>query len=99
MNTAVINIKIQPEVKIKAQEVASELGISLSSLINAFLRHLVKTKQVTFSLDEQPSKYLLKILKESKRDIQAGRASPVFDNADDAIVWLNDPHKKYQNER
>ncbi|PJE58071.1 MAG: hypothetical protein COU81_02680 [Candidatus Portnoybacteria bacterium CG10_big_fil_rev_8_21_14_0_10_36_7] len=99
MNTAVINIKTRPEVKTQAQEVASELGISLSSLINAFLRHLVKTKQVTFSLDEQPSKYLLKVLKESKKDIKDGRVSSAFDNVDNAIKWLNNPHKKYQNER
>lgn len=97
MNSAVINIKTQPEVKTKAQEVASELGVSLSSLINAFLKHLVKTKQITFSVDDKPSKYLLKILKESKKDIKAGRVSPGFDNADDAVAWLENPKAQYQN--
>ena len=73
MNTAVINIKTDPLLKTKAQKVASELGFSLSSLINAYLKQLVQTKTVSFSLEEKPSKYLLKSLKESEEDIKAGR--------------------------
>ena len=48
MNTAVINIKTNPSTKIKAQEIARELGFSLSALINGYLKHLVKTKNCTF---------------------------------------------------
>ena len=50
MKTAVINIKTDTEVKANAQKVASELGFSLSSLINGYLRQLVKTKTINFSL-------------------------------------------------
>ncbi len=98
MNTAVINIKTDPKLKIEAQKVAGELGFSLSSLVNAYLKQLVKTKTVKFSLDEQPSEYLLKSLKESEEDIKAGRVSPSFDNAEDMITWLNNPRRKYENE-
>jgi len=47
MNTAVINIKTQPEVKAKAQEIAKEIGVSLSSLLNAYLKQFIKTNGVT----------------------------------------------------
>ena len=72
MNTAVINIKTEPQVKKKAQVVAEEMGISLSSLINGFLRHLIKTKTVTFTAREEPSPWLIQALKESKEDIKRG---------------------------
>lgn len=89
MNTAVVNVKVNPVVKIQAQKVAEELGLSLSSLINAFLRQLVKTKTVTFSaVSEEPTEYLLRALRESKEDIKAGRVVS-FDNAGKAIAYLD----------
>jgi len=97
MNTAVINIKTNSQVKAKAQKVAEELGFSLSSLINGYLRHLVRTKTVHFNTSEKPTEYLIQALKESERDIKAGRVSPGFDNTEDAIKWLNDPNAKYAN--
>ena len=56
MNTAVINIKTDVRVKTQAKKIASELGFSLSALINGYLNQLIKTKVVHFSaLDETPS--------------------------------------------
>lgn len=74
MNTAVINIKVSPDTKRKARAVAEELGFSLSGLINGYLKQLVKTKTVVFSAHpEQPTKFLLRALKESDKDIKAGK--------------------------
>ncbi len=99
MNTAVINIKTDPEVKAKAQIVAKELGMNLSTILNAYLTQLVRTKTINFSVDdEEPTEYLLASLRESEEDIKQGRVSPSFDNATDALAWLDDPKRKYQNE-
>lgn len=95
MNTAIVNVRVETALKKQAQKVASELGISLSAIIHGFLKQLVKTKTVTFSASEEPTKYLIDTLKESKEDIKAGRVSPTFTNAKDALAWLNNPHKKY----
>lgn len=73
MNTAVVNVKVDPQVKQEAQKVAKELGISLSGVINGFLKHLIRTKSIHFSLNEEPSDYLIRSLKESREDIKAGR--------------------------
>lgn len=95
MNTAVINIKTTPDVKVKAKEVAGELGFNLSSLINAYLKQLIKTKTVFFSLvSEEPTEYFLSILKESKEDVKAGRLSPAFSKANSAIDWLKKQKSK-----
>ncbi len=96
MRTAIINVKTDPEIKIQAQTIAADLGFSLSSLINAFLKNLTRTRAVTFSATEEPSDYLIQALKESEEDRLAGRTSPTFDNADDSIAWLNDPNRKYK---
>jgi len=95
MNTAVINIKIQPSLKKEAMRVADDFGLSLSALINGLLKQVVRTKTVTFNANEEPSDYLVKALKESKEDIKNGRVSPAFNNAEDAIKWLESPKKKY----
>ena len=97
MQTAVVNVKVNPEVKKKAQEVAEELGFSLSGLINGYLKQLVRTKEVHFNMEE-PSEYFIKSMKESEADVKAGRVSPSFDNAEDAIAWLDNPKRKYVNQ-
>ena len=97
MNTAVINIKTEVSTKKQAQRIASELGVSLSSIINAYLKQFVRTRRIEFDLREEPSDYLLQSLKESQEDIKAGRVPPKFTNAEDAIKWLNNPKAKYQN--
>ena len=93
MNTAIVNVKVNSTVKRQAQKVAEEMGLSLSALVNGFLKHLIKTKTVTFTASEEPTPYLLRALKESREDIKAGRVSPTFTNSTDAINWLNKTDK------
>ena len=97
MKTAVINIKTDAKVKAGAQKVASELGFSLSSLINGYLRQLVKTKAINFSLrDEEPSELLIKAIKEAEIERESGNYYS-FTKSDDALAFLDkivDENKK-----
>ena len=88
MNTAVINIKIDPKVKKDAKKMAAQLGFSLSALLNGYLRHFLKTKSVHFSLNEEPSEYLLKTLRESEEDRLAGRVVS-FDDPQEGLKFLD----------
>lgn len=98
-NAAAINIRTDAEIKTKAQLLAEKLGLTLSAVINAYLRQFIRTKSVSFSvLNEEPSDYLLKVIKKSKKDIKEGFVSPGFDKADEAIKWLNDPNRRYANQ-
>jgi addiction module RelB/DinJ family antitoxin len=90
MYNAVINIKTEVQTKKKAQLLASELGISLSALINSYLKQLVRTKKVELSLDETPSAYLLKAIREAGQNLKQGKASPVFRTGEEAVKWLED---------
>lgn len=95
MNNAVINVKVSPDLKAQAQNLAEEFGLSLSSLVNACLKQIVRTRSVKFDAIEEPSEYMLKALERSKKDIKAGRVSPTFDNAKDATKWLNSRRKEH----
>ncbi|MFH1183390.1 MAG: hypothetical protein V1690_03965 [Candidatus Moraniibacteriota bacterium] len=95
MNSTQINIKIDTKTKEVAQRAASEIGISLSRIIVAYLREFGRTKTIYFSTgEEEPSDYLIESIKRSEEDIRKGRLSPAFDNAEDAIKWLNRGRKK-----
>ncbi|MBI3380175.1 type II toxin-antitoxin system RelB/DinJ family antitoxin [Candidatus Gottesmanbacteria bacterium] len=90
MNTAVINLKVEPQVKKSAQKIAHDLGLTLSGLINGYLKQLIRTKTVTFSTaSEIPSDYMREALKEAEEEIKAGRVSSTFTNAKDALGYLD----------
>jgi len=90
MNYAVVTTKIDPQTKREAMETAQELGMPLSVIIKAFLKQFIKTKTVEFSArkDEEPSEYLIKAIKQAEKDLKEGKASPTFNNAKDAIAFL-----------
>ena len=88
MNTAVIITKTDPQVKRKAQKIAKEIGVSLSSLINAYLKQLVRTRRVEFDLEEEPSDYLIKAIRRSEKNIREGKVSREFKTGKEAVDWL-----------
>ena len=53
MAKTLISIKVDKEVKEKAQEIARELGFSLSAIVNAYLKQFIRTREVYFSLLER----------------------------------------------
>ena len=89
MNTSVINIKTNKEVKQQAQQVGKNLGVSLSALINGYLHQLIRLKKVEFSMDEEPSEYLKQAIKNAKEQRKRGKASPIFDNTEDMLEFLH----------
>jgi addiction module RelB/DinJ family antitoxin len=89
MNTAVINIKTDAKLKTQAQKVASDLGFSLSSLINGYLNQLIKTRTIHFSTtEENPSEYMIQALRESEEDRKVGRYKS-FNSTDKALEYLD----------
>lgn len=89
MNTASILIKTDPKVKEKAQETAEEMGISLTSVINRYLKHFIETRSITFTVnDEIPTQYMIDSLKQSEEDYEAGRFIS-FKNSEDILTYLD----------
>ena len=90
MNTATVNFKTEPKVKARAQKTAENLGFTLSSVLNAFLKQFIRTKTVHFSdrEPEVPTQYFLDAIKVAKKDWKEGNVSPAFDNIKDNLDWL-----------
>lgn len=69
----VINIKTEKQVKQNAQKLAKSLGLSLSAVINAYLKQFVRNKAVNFSVAPQMSNELENLLGSAEFDIQRKR--------------------------
>jgi addiction module RelB/DinJ family antitoxin len=96
MNTASILIKTDPQLKEKAQKTAEEMGISLTSVINRYLKHFIQTKSITFTTDEEiPNQQMIDSLKQSEKDYKAGRFIS-FKSKKDVLSYLD---KEILNEK
>ncbi|MDP3725126.1 MAG: hypothetical protein Q8R20_01505 [Nanoarchaeota archaeon] len=87
---AVINIKTDRVIKEKAQKVARELGMPLSTIINGYLGQLVRTKEVYFFLEGELKPSVKKRLDRLHQDVKEGKnLSPVFRSATEMDAYLN----------
>ncbi len=90
MSKSTINIKADKEVKEKAQKVARNLGMPLSTVINAYLHQFIRTKEVHFYLEGELKPSAKKRLDRLQKEAVEGKnLSPRFKNAKDAIDYLN----------
>jgi antitoxin component of RelBE/YafQ-DinJ toxin-antitoxin module len=98
MNNAVITLKTDADLKNKAMKLAEGLGFSLSSLINAYLKQLVRTKAVNYSLqpEGEPTRFMIDSLKESAKERRAGRVVS-FNTEKDALDYLDKLIDKNEN--
>lgn len=64
----ILNIKVDKEQKEKAKEIAAQMGVPLSTIVNAHLREFIRTRKFSVSLDPvlkpEVEKELLKRSKE-----------------------------------
>lgn len=69
----VLNIKTDRDVKEQARKVAADLGLSLSTVVNAQLKQFVRNRSVLFSLAPQMTTELEELLESVEEDIRANR--------------------------
>lgn len=87
MNT-VISVKIDKDVKASAQEVASSAGLTLSSLVNAYLRQVAATRRIELYAPEQMTPKLEKLIGEVESELKSGKVSKEFTNVDEFLADL-----------
>ncbi len=94
---AQVSFKTSQRLKEKALEKAEAQGITLKALLtmamNAFVQDELEIAMRPKG--ETPSPYLINAIRSSEEDIKQGRVSLSFDNADDAIKWLNRKPRTY----
>lgn len=87
MNT-VISVKVDKQVKASAQEVARSAGLTLSALVNAYLRQVVATRRIELYAPEQMTPKLEKMIARVERSIAGGRTSKKFTDAQTFLADL-----------
>jgi len=85
---AVVSVKVDKDIKTAAQEIASSAGISLSSLINAYLRQICATRRIEIFAPEPMTPQLESLIAEVEKERLDGLASAEFDNVNDFIRAL-----------
>jgi addiction module RelB/DinJ family antitoxin len=87
MNT-VISVKIDRDVKDSAQEVAKSAGLTLSTLVNAYLRQVAATRRIELYAPEPMSPQLEGLIAEVEAELKTGKVSKKFNDAEDFLADL-----------
>lgn len=84
-----INIKTETSLKREAQRLAEDLGLSLSTVVNYFLKQFIAERKITFTDYPIPNKATQALLRQIEEDIKTNRnmVGP-FESVEDVIVSL-----------
>ena len=66
--TTLFSVKIDKDVKEKAQKTAEAMGLPLGTVINVLLRQFAQDKELRVALDYEPTPYLKEIIREVKKE-------------------------------
>ncbi|KKU06380.1 MAG: hypothetical protein UX07_C0002G0032 [Parcubacteria group bacterium GW2011_GWA2_45_30] len=73
-----------------AQRVAKDLGLPLSTVINAYLKQFIRSREVYISAVPRMTSALEELVGRAEKDLRKGKnISPIFSSAVDAIRHLN----------
>ncbi len=73
-NATIINFKTDKKLKIEAKKVADDIGLPLGTIMNSFLRQLVREREITFSAKVyEPSPFLVRALKAADKEFKEGK--------------------------
>jgi addiction module RelB/DinJ family antitoxin len=84
----VISVRLDQEVKDSAQEVAKSAGLTLGTLVNAYLRQVAATRRIELFAPEQMTPKLENLIKEVEKSIELGELSQEFGTAEEFLADL-----------
>lgn len=85
----ILNVKVDKEEKEKAKQIASQMGVPLSTIINAHLREFIRTREFSVKLEPvlkpEVEKELLRMSREYHKNPKSVYS---FKSAAEAIKFL-----------
>lgn len=87
MNTT-LTIKTEKKLRNEAKRTADELGVPLTTVINAMLRQFVREKTLTVSAEHKPARAKLSLWEETSREMDNGVNVKSFNGVEDLIKDL-----------
>ena len=89
--TSAINVMVDKKTKEEATSVLNELGLSMSTAINLFLRQVINNDGLPFEVrNPRPSKALKKALKEAEQIEKHPEKYKSYDNTEELFADLTD---------
>ena len=88
MSKSVITIKIDTETKKAARALADDAGITISSLVNSYLKQVVATRHINLRIPQSMSPKTEALLDEAEADIAIGGVVGPFNSAREAVKAL-----------
>lgn len=73
MSQIPVTIKIDADLKLEAQKLAKNLGLSLSAIVENKLREVVRERRVLFEEELIPNKKTATELRQIQEDVKSGR--------------------------
>ena len=85
----VMSVKIDKDVKASAQEVAKSVGLTVSALVNAYLRQIVATRRIEFYAPEPMTPKLERLIGRVEKEVlEHGTVGP-FSSVEDFLRKLH----------
>ena len=84
MNTAILNIKTDPETKEQLKEFAAQVGLPVSALMNAQIKQILRDRKVAFDITLRPTPALEKVTRKAEADF-ASDSVDTFENKQEAL--------------
>jgi addiction module RelB/DinJ family antitoxin len=83
----ILNIKTKKDLKEKAQSLASELGVPLTTVVNSYLRQFIRERKLVLEMEPRVNDSLME--KWHKISLEANKnISKKFTKATDLITYL-----------
>jgi DNA-damage-inducible protein J len=82
--TSAINIQVDSDTKKQATDILNNLGLSMSTAINIFLKQVIKRDGIPFEIvNNKPNEEMLKAVQEVKEMISHPNDYPLYTNRED----------------
>ena len=88
MNKTVLNFRTDRDTKQQIQELAAELGVPVSVILNAQIKQMLRDRKLVLSAELEPTRYLEKIMEEVEQDLAANKNIIWTKSAKEAIAHL-----------
>ena len=87
----ILNVKVDKEEKEKAKQIAMQMGVPLSTIINAQLREFIRTREFSIKLEPVLKPEVEKeILRRSREYHKNPKSAYSFNSAAEAIKFLRE---------
>jgi len=87
--TITMNIRVDEETRQELKEFANQVGIPASSLVNASIRQMLRSREARFSTGLEPTPYLKKIIKEVEADYAVDKNITRVNNQSELKAYLD----------